>query len=188
MSGVAHPSLGEWLEYYLGEAPAGAASALDEHLFECAACEAQLDALRRTASAMVALVRRGAVASFATTALANRMSRDRLNVRTYVMEPGDTVACTVGHDDDFLLGRFVLPQGSYARVDVRVLDDAGQELMRMPDIAIDARSRHALMLIPARPTKGEGSAIWRYVFSTPEPGGDRELARYAMDHTALSEP
>lgn len=188
MSDVAHPSLGEWLEYYLGEAPAGAANALDEHLFECAACEAQLDALRRTASAIVALMRGGGIASSITGAIANRMARDRLNVRTYVIEPGETIACTVGHDDDFLLGRFVLPAGTYARVDLRVVDQAGRELMRTPDIAVDARSRHALMIMPAHPIKNEGPGAWQYVLTTPEPDGDRELARYTLDHTALYAP
>jgi hypothetical protein len=188
MSDVAHPSLGDWLEYYLGEAPAAAADALDEHLFECAACEAQLDALRRTASAMVALMRRGAIAASATSAIANRMARDRLNVRSYLLMPGETVACTVGQDDDFLMGRFVLPPGTYTRVDLRVLNDAGQELMRTADIAIDARSRHAIMFMPARPITSEGSAVWHYVLSTPGPDGDRELARYSLDHTAFREP
>lgn len=185
MSHLAHPSLDEWLEYYLGETPAGAADALDEHLFECAACEAQLDALRRTASAIVALMRGGAITASVTAGIANRMARDRLNVRTYVIEPGETVACTVGRDDDFLLGRFVLPAGTYARVDLRVLDQAGRELMRTPDLPIDARSRHAIMIMPAGPIKNEGAGAWHYVLTTPEPTGDRELARYTLDHAAL---
>lgn len=181
----AHVELETLLEYWFGEL--ADADGVETHLFECSECAARLDALHRTAAATVALVRMGAIGGGATHALMNRMSRDRVNLRQYVILPGESVACTVAAGDDYLMGRFVLPPGDVARVDVRVLDDAGSEVMRVDDLVVDARSRHAIMFMPARPTLGEPSMRWVYVLSTPDDDGARELARYAMDHTSSTE-
>jgi quercetin dioxygenase-like cupin family protein len=117
----------------------------------------------------------------------NRMARDRLNVRHYTIEPGEVVACTVSKADDFMSGRFVLPDGDFERIDMRILDGSFQEMMRVDDIVIDARYGHAVMFIPARPVQSEASAITHYVLVVPGDTGDREIGRSSMDHAALSE-
>lgn len=183
MSAAGHVDLDQLLAYYLGEPMPDGGDAVEAHLFECTACGERLDALHRTASATVALVRRGEIGGWGTSALANRMARDRLHVRQYVVEPGDTLACTVAVGDDYLMGRFVLPAGDVGRVDLRVLDAEGTELMRVEDLVVDARHGHAIMFMPARAVLGEGSALHHYVLVTPAAQGERELGRYAMDHT-----
>lgn len=182
-----HLELDELLAYWLAEQSAEETARAEDHLFECTACATQLDALHRTAAATVALVRRGEVGGWATHALVNRMSRDRVNMRQYICEPGETIACTVAPGDDYLMGRFVLPKGESGRLDVRVHDPGGVELMRISDLAVDARSRHAIMFMPARPTLGAPSMLLHYVLVTPTADGDREVARYSMDHTSSSE-
>jgi hypothetical protein len=117
----------------------------------------------------------------------NRMSRDRVNLRQYIVAPGETVACTSAVGDDYLMGRFVLPPGAVGRIDLRVLDEHGAEVMRVAELAVDARSGHAIMFMPARPTLAEPSMLLHYVLVSPTDGGERELARYSMDHTASSE-
>lgn len=188
MSSLAHHDLGRLLDYYLGDASMKEADDVEEHLFSCDECSSKLDEIHRTASAIVALVRRGDLSSGATTALLNRMSRDRLNMRHYTIEPGETVACTVGKDDDFMVGHLVLPAGDFQRIDMRVLDSRDNEMMRVPDIVVDARARHAIIFIPARPVQSEDSGVTHYVLVVPHMGmggGERELGRYSMDHTAL---
>lgn len=186
MSSLAHHDLGRLLDYYLGDASIEEAEEVEEHLFSCDDCSSTLDEIHRTASSIVALVRRGDLGSAATTALLNRMSRDRLNMRHYTIEPGETVACTVGKDDDFMVGHLVLPAGDFERIDMRVLDSRENEMMRVPDIVVDARARHAIMFIPARPVQSEESGVTHYVLVVPDiGGGERELGRYSMDHTAL---
>jgi hypothetical protein len=174
----------ELLDYYLGELSSEeAAEELEEHLFTCEACSSKLDAIHRMAASIVALVRRGEVSSGGTTALLNRMARDRLNLRHYIIQPGETVACTVGKDDDFMVGHFVLPQVE-KRIDMRVLDASDNEMMRVDDIVIDVRAQHAIMFIPSRPVQTEESAVWHYVLVGED---EREVGRYSMDHTALRE-
>lgn len=189
MTTATHLSSARLLDYYLGDGSLGEASEaaveVEEHLFDCAECAATLDAIERTAALIVDLVRSGELSSGATTALLNRMSRDRLNVRHYTILPGEIVACTVALDDHFMAGRFVLPEGDFERIDMRVLDGTYNELMRVEDIVIDARYRHALLFIPARPVQSEASGVTHYVLVAPAEHGEREIARYSMDHAAL---
>ena len=186
MSATAHVSAARLLDYYVG-GPEPGDDAVEEHLFGCAECSAVVIDIHRMAAAVVGLVRAGELSSGGTTALLNRMSRDRLNVRHYAIEPGETVACTVAADDDFMAGRFVLPAGEFPRIDMRILDGDGQELYRVDDIVVDARQREAILFIPARPVQQEGSGVTHYVLVVPHQDGERELARYSMDHTALRE-
>lgn len=188
MTTATHLSGARLLDYYLGEPLPPEVHGLEEHLFACAECGDALDAVHRSASAVVAMVRAGELSASGTTALLNRMSRDRLNVRHYTMLPGETVACTVALDDDFMAGRFVLPEGTFERIDMRVLDAGLNELMRIDDIVVDARYRHAILFIPARPVHEEASGITHYALVVPAQSGDREIARYSMDHAALRSP
>jgi len=185
MNSGEHLSTERWLEYYLADPAVDDAGGIEEHLFECGECGAVLAAIHRTAAAIVGVVRGAALGSGGTTALLNRMSRDRLNVRHYVIEPGETVACTVAADDDFMAGRFVLPPGEFERIDMRVLAANGDELMRVNDIVVDVRYRHAVVFIPARPVQKEESGLTQYALVVPDGTGDREIARYSMDHAAL---
>lgn len=185
---TSHVALPELLAYYLGESSTDEDDAVEAHVFECTACGDALDGLHRTASAIVGLVRSAQLAAGGTGALLNRLSRDRMMVRHYTLLPGETVQCTIGPHDDFLAGRFVLPPGDHPRIDLRVLDQAGQELMRLPDIPVDVRARQAILFLPARPSHDEPSSLQHYVFVVPEGDGDREIARYGLDHTAMREP
>ncbi len=181
-----HVGAARLLDYYLGGAPEDE-SGVEEHLFACARCGEVLDDIHRLGTSIVALVRAGEVSSGATTALLNRMSRDRLNVRQYTIAPGQTVACTVTAADDFMAGRFVLPAGDFERLDMRVVDSNGQELMRVNDIVVDVQNHHAVVFFPARPVLEEESALTHYVLVVPDGSGERELSRYSMDHTSARE-
>ncbi len=182
MSTLEHVPAAALLDYYLGDP---GVDEVEGHLFECAECSAKLEELHRTAAVIVEIVRAGELSSGATTGLLNRMSRDRLNVRHYAIEPGETVACTVAAADDFMAGHFILPEGDFERLDLCVLDSSDRERARVDDIVIEARYRRAIVCIPARPVLDEGSGTTQYVLVVQTPSGERELARYSMAHIAL---
>jgi putative zinc finger protein len=185
MSEPVHPlALGELLEYWLGEAAPERAERVEEHVFECDACAAALDGVAKLGSALVGLVRGGLVTASATTGLVNRFSRDRLNVRQYSVHPGDVVQCTVSPHDDLLLARLILPAEVPEHVSLSMRDEGGQELARFADVSVDRRSGEVMTFLPARPRQGDPSARLQYVLLAP---GDRALATYTLEHTAMSE-
>ncbi|MDX2023040.1 MAG: hypothetical protein SF187_22590 [Deltaproteobacteria bacterium] len=186
MNSTTHLDAACLLDYYLGDSTMSDHET-EEHLFVCTECGALLDSIHRVGVAIVELVRTGEVGSGATTALLNRMSRDRLNLRHYILEPGATVACTVATDDHFLVGRFILPDGALGRIDLRVVDAGGIELTRIDDITVDAQRREAIIFLPAQPIQEEASGVTQYVLVSPGSEGDVELARYSIDHTSPRE-
>jgi hypothetical protein len=183
----AHPlPLAELLEYWLGELESERAAAVEEHVFDCDACAAALEDVVKLGRSLVALVRAGLVAGRATMGLVNRFSRDRLNVRQYSLRPGETVQCTVSAEDDLLLARLVLPAEAPARVDVSARDEHGQQLWRIDDVCIDRRANEVMAFLPARPRQADPSMQLRYELLVPE-AGERVLATYTLQHTAMSE-
>lgn len=183
---AAHPlALGDLLEYWLGEADAARADALEGHVFECDECADALDAVARLGRDLVALVREGRVSARATTGLANRFSRDRLNVRQYSVQPGEVVQCTVTASDELLLARLILPDGAPARIDVSVRFYGG-EAQRIEDVTIDRRAGEVMSFLPARPRQGDVSGRAEYVLLDPD-AADRVIATYTLEHTAMSE-
>lgn len=185
---MTHPiPLAELIDYWLAELPGGRAEALEEHVFECAECEARLDAVRASGEAIVALVRGGGLSGSATTALLNRFARDRLNVRQYTVEPGEVVACTVSPHDDFLITRFVVRDASPPRIDIAVFDDQQRQLRRVEDVAFDRRTGQVMTFLAARPVQSEPTERLHFVLVAPTPDGERVLGRYTLDHTAMRE-
>jgi hypothetical protein len=186
MSAVAHPlTLEALLDYWLAELPPAQADALEEHLFECAECGERLDAVRALGDAIVGLVRKGELTGRATTALLNRFARDRLNVRQYTVAPGEVVACTVSPHDDLLMARLVVPEGTPGPLEIAVLGDQGQEVMRVEDVAYDPRAGEIMAFLPARPVQPMPSGRRQYVLLAGAQGQAREIARYTLDHTAM---
>jgi hypothetical protein len=186
-SAPSHPALSELIDYWLSELPQPAAEALEEHVFDCAACGDRLDAVRANADAIVGLVRGGGLSSRATTALLNRVSRDRLNVRVYTVAPGEVVACTVGPQDDFLITHFIVDAATEPRLDLAMCDDEGHELSRVQDVAFDRAAGHVTTVFAARPKQHDPSGRRTFKLFAPTADGERELGRYTMDHTAMRE-
>lgn len=185
MSEATHPlALGDLLEYWLGE-DAARAEQVEAHVFECDDCAAALEDVVQLGRSLVALVREGRVSASATTGLANRFSRDRLNVRQYSVQPNEVVQCTVTPDDELLLARLILPEGAPARIDVS-FRFYGEEVKRVSDVTIDRRAGEVMSFLPARPRQGDASGRAEYVLYDPDAAG-RVIATYTLEHTAMSE-
>jgi hypothetical protein len=185
-------SLAELVDYWFGGLDAEAEAALEEHLFECASCAGELDAVVRTGQALVAAMRSGSFAARGTTALGNRLARDRRNLRQYVLYPGEVVPCTVSTDYELLLAHLVLPEPAPSRLDLSLRDERGGELMRVDDVTVDRRTGRVSMLVPARPVQAYPSGRLHYVLIAPAqtPGSagiERVVGAYTLEHTAMNE-
>jgi hypothetical protein len=186
MSEAKHPlALGDLLEYWLGEADSPPSQAVEAHVFECDECAAALDDVVRLGRDLIALVRDGRVSARATTGLANRFSRDRLNVRQYSVQPGEVVQCTVTPEDELLLARLILPEATPARLDLS-FRLYGAEVQHIADVTIDRRAGEVMSFLPARPRQGDASGRAEYALLDPDAAG-RVIATYTLEHTAMSE-
>jgi hypothetical protein len=71
----------------------------------CSGCSAALEQLLALRAAVSDLVRGGGVTMIITPRLLEGMQREGLVTRTYVIEPGASVACSVGANDIYTVVR-----------------------------------------------------------------------------------
>ena len=113
MSQCAAPlPLGDLLDWWLGDLDEERSEAVEDHFFACARCTARLDQVRTLGAGVVTLTREGALPLTGTSALLNRMSRDRRVLRQYSARPGQVISCTVSMEDEWLVSRLRAAEGT----------------------------------------------------------------------------
>lgn len=174
---------GVLLAYWLG----GADDALEEHVFECDACTADLERLAALGTAIRAQVRAGDMRGTATPELLERLAGEGVRVRRYALGPGEVVHCSVGPQDDLVTVALGVPP--------EALDAARLDLVfRCATLDMNRRAEDV-------PIAADGAVHWVEpgAFLAPLPahvldvrlvavdddagGAERELASYTFDHT-----
>ena len=122
-------TLADLTDYADGELTAAEAAAVEEHLFSCAACAQQVAELDALIRAIPRAVRSAEVGGFVTDDVLNRLARDGVHVRTFVLSPGAVVPCAVWDDDEVMALRLRADFGGASEVALsqRV---AGNEVLR----------------------------------------------------------
>ena len=93
------------VDYWAGDLSVADVDRIEEHVFTCAECARQLAEGAALARCIAAVVREGHFHSLVTDALLNRLAMDGVRMRTYVLDPGDVVPCSVWADDDLVVTR-----------------------------------------------------------------------------------
>jgi hypothetical protein len=122
-------TLADLTDYAAGESSGAAAVAIEEHLFSCTACAARAAELDALVRAIPGAARSADIGGFVTDDLLNRLARDGVRVRTFVLAPGAIVPCAVWDDDELMVLRMRADFGGASEVTMsqRV---AGNEVLR----------------------------------------------------------
>jgi hypothetical protein len=151
---------------------------VEQHVLACAPCAVRFAAFVRLGPAIGALLRAGGAGFVATRSLVARLDSEHLISRRYALAPGTVVPCAVGADDVYSLTVLELPAGPPPRVDlVRRAD-------RLVDVPVD--DGHVYLVTPSALIRTLPSM--KIPFRAVDPSGDRTLAEYTLDHTALHSP
>ena len=172
------------LDYWIHAIDGTDAEQIEEHLFRCAACTARFEAMASLGLGLRELVRRGRVAGILTRELLNRMQRDGVHVRQYVLSPGDRVPCAAFPDDDLVVVAMRADFGGADAVSVSLIDEDGSVIEQVNDIAVGSRDVELLWATPGEIIRRLPTACRRLTVraQTPQP---RLLAEYELDHTAF---
>lgn len=176
--------LGVLTAYRAGELVAEEASGLEEHLFACDTCGARAAWMEGLAAGVTDALRRGDALLPITAATADRMRGSGLTLREYHARPGESVACTVGADDDFLVTYLHAELAGVSSVDLVVIDEAGVERQRTKDLPVDATSGHVVYAISGKHVRPFPSTVLVYRLET----AGRQLGDYTFVHTAFRAP
>jgi len=122
-------ALADLTDYTAGELSGTEAAAIEEHLFSCADCAGRAADLEALVRAIPPAVRSAEVGGFVTDDVLNRLARDGVHVRTFVLSPGAVVPCAVWDDDEVMALRLRADFGGASEVTMsqRV---AGNEVLR----------------------------------------------------------
>lgn len=179
-SPIAFPTL---IEYWLGELGAHEERALEEHFFGCGHCAARLEELARLAAGIRAVFRAGGIHAVISRGFLDYMNKENLRFREYRLGPGESVQCTLGADDDAVVGRLRAPLEGVRRLDL-VNIEAGHEL-RLADIPFDPAAGEVLFCPSAAKLRKLPAHTSRVRLIAVDDSGERALGEYTFKHTPL---
>jgi hypothetical protein len=173
-------TLADLTDYAAGELTEAEATAIDEHVFSCAACAdraAEVDAL---IGAIPPAVRSAALGGFVTNALLNRLSREGARVRTFVLAPGDVVPCAVWEGDELVVMRM---RGDFGGVTEITMSQrvAGTEVIRTTG-PIDSADGEAIYVLPAAWVRQLDVVEVEVTLTAQDGGRERPIGSYTLLH------
>ena len=172
------------LDYWIQAIDGKHAERIEEHLFTCGACAARLEAMASTAVGLTALVRRGRVAGIVSRALLNRLQRDGVQVRQYVLSPGDRVPCAAFPDDDLIVVAMRADFAGSDAVSVSLSDEDGSVIDQVNGIPVASSDVELLWATPGAMIRRLSTGRRRVTLRSEAPQS-RIIAEYELDHTAL---
>jgi hypothetical protein len=176
-------SIGELSDYWTADIAPEEMERIEAHVFACAACTevlAEAELLRR---GIGNVARSGGFQAFVTDSLVNQLARDGVRVRTYVMNAGGSVQCTVWDDDEILVTRLRADFGGVSTVDAVMHLDTGEEWGRASDVPVPEGSGELIMALPAALVRRAPDVPMRLTLRPSSASPDEAaLAEYTFDH------
>jgi hypothetical protein len=174
-----HPEFAALAGWWLGET---GDEALEEHLLACAECSRRMAALAALGEAIGEAFRRGAVAAVLSRGMVRALQAQGLRLREYRVPAGGSVHCTIGAQDDFVLGALQAPLEGVRRLDLEVCDEAGRPCERHEDIPFDPAAGEVLALPAAARLRRLPAHVERFRLVAVEEGARRALGEYTFIH------
>lgn len=171
-------------DYWLAALASSEEEAVEEHLLDCDRCGARLREVIALADGVRKLVREGSLRMVVSDAYLKRAAEEGLRVRQYAPPPGGGVQCTVGPEDDLLVGHLAANFSGAKRVDLCICDERGVEQLRLPDIPVHSEASSVLYQesITFAKAMPDNTMIARLI-AVDEAGGERPLGEYTFNHT-----
>jgi hypothetical protein len=171
------------VDYWSGDLTPAETDVVEEHVFACARCAAQLETVAGLAGGVAALARQGRISGIISRALLNQLQRQGVRVRLYSLAPGEVVPCAAFPDDDLVV---VSVRGDFAGIEAITLSVTGAgdtPLAVLKDVPVSRTDDGLLWATPGAMVRRLPTAR---VTLTVTAGGEsgRRLGEYVLDHTA----
>ena len=173
-------ALADLTDYAAGELAGAEAAAVEDHLFSCPDCGARAAEFDGLASAIRAAVRSAQVGGFVTDAVLNRLAREGVRVRSFVLAPGAIVPCAVWDDDELMALRLRGDFGGAAEVTLsqRI---AGSEVSRTTG-EVSAAGGEIIYTLSAASIRALPVVDIEVLLSARENGEERTIGSYTLVH------
>jgi hypothetical protein len=180
-------ALEELIAWERGELDPATEERIEEHVFSCAACSRDVEALHDLAAGIRGVVAAGAVPAAVTGDLVEGAEERGLRLRSYRLAPGESVACTAAPEDHFVVLRLGLDVDEDESVDVVAdftdLETGTRETRVNEDVVVDRGLREVVYLQPGAFVRSLPRSRWVVTARARGPEGERQLGPYTFDHT-----
>ena len=171
------------VDYWSGGLPPPQSDALEEHVFNCAACAARLQAVAAMAAGIASLARQGRFAGIISRATLNQLQHDGVRVRRYALSPGDVVPCAVFPEDDLVVTSLRGDFAGVAAVTIAVSGAAPLSAVVLDDVPVPAAEGELLWAAPGALIRQLPTS--RVALTVTAGGADgRRIGEYVLDHAA----
>jgi anti-sigma factor RsiW len=174
-------ALADLTDYAAGELSAADAMAIEAHLFACADCAARVAEFDALVRAIPPAVRSAEVGGFVTDEVLNRLARDGVHVRTFVLSSGAIVPCAVWDDDEVMALRLRGNFGGASEVTMsqRV---GGNEVLRSTGPVIASSPGEMIYTLPAAWVRQLPVVNVEVFLTTREGNEERTIGTYTLVH------
>jgi hypothetical protein len=169
-------------DYWLEELLSSDEEQVEEHLFSCAECSAELQGLVELIEAIRELTRKGAVAVIMSDPFLERLRGEGLHLRQYRVDPGAKVACTITDQDDLVISRLAADLTGAKRVDIAHCDAEGKEQGRVRDVPLTRAGREIVFAQSSPALRALGKERIRMRLIAVDESEERVLGEYTFDH------
>ncbi|HEY1305266.1 MAG TPA: hypothetical protein VGF24_17030 [Vicinamibacterales bacterium] len=177
-------TFGELADYWTPDVGDAEIARIELHVFDCADCAARLAESERLRRRLGDTVRAGAFQAIITDAVLNKLSRDGVRVRSYVVASGEAVQCAVWDDDDLLVARLRGDFAGVCSVSAVMRLETGEELDRVSDVPVRDGATELLLALSAEGVR-RGPEAPLHLTLTRE-SGDEIVGEYVFDHRTLT--
>lgn len=171
------------IAYWLGELPGKHEAVLEEHLFGCAHCTGRLEDIATLAAGVRAAVKDGRVSMAVSAPFIEAMKQAGLNLREYRLEPGGSVNCTIGADDDAVVSRLRAPLAGVQRLDAVSMQGSGGRAVRLADVPFDADTGEVLWIPSAAWLKTMPAFTMQMRLIAVGDAGEQPIGDYTFNHS-----
>jgi hypothetical protein len=175
-------SIGELADYWTADASSSEVEQIEAHVFECAACArllAEADLMRRSIGR---LARTGGFQAVITDSVLNQLARDGVRVRSYSVEPGESVKCAVWSDDEVIAARLRGNFSGVTSLDAEMRLATGEEWARASDVPVSDSATELVIALPAALVRNAPHGPMRLTLRASGSPKESVLAEYVFDH------
>ena len=169
--------------YWLGETPQEREAPLEEHLFGCAHCTGRLQGIAALAAGVRAAVQDGRVSMVISAPFVGAMQRAGLRLRQYSVEPGGSVNCTIGTDDDAVVSRLRASLAGVTRLDLVQIGGTREPEVRLADVPFDAETGEVLVVPSAAWLRAMPAFTMRMRLIAVGEAAERQIGDYTFHHS-----
>lgn len=172
----------ELTDYWAGDLADAQAAAFEEHLFSCSECARALAAIEALARGVGHIMRDSQLGVVVTDAVLNRLARDGVRVRSFVLAPGDVVPCAVWDGDEVMALRLRGDFTGATTVSVVRRLSSGEELARNADVPLTGARNEIILATPAASLRRLPSVQMEVTVIGESSGANRTMSTYTLRH------